>query len=68
MGGVFSKPKAKVVKPPPPPPLPAPVATQEVATQAGEAAVKRARRRSGFQKTILTGALAPKTGKKTTLG
>ena len=66
MGGVFSKPKK--VKPPPPPPLPAPVATADVSQQAGETAIRRARRRGGYRKTMLTGALSPTTGKKTTLG
>ena len=63
MGGVFSKPK--VVKPPPPP---APAAIPGKAPEAGDTAIKRARRAGGFRKTMLTGALSPSTGKKTTLG
>jgi len=63
MGGMFSKPKA--VKPPPPA---APAAVPGEAPEAGETAIRRARRRRGFQKTMLTGGLSPTTGKKTTLG
>jgi len=59
----MSKPKA--VKPSPPPP---PAAIPEVAPEAEDTAIKRARRRGGFRKTMLTGALSPSTGKKTTLG
>jgi len=57
--------KPKAVKPPPPP---APAAIPEEAPEAAETAIKRARRRGGYRKTILTGALSPTTGKKTTLG
>jgi len=57
--------KPKAVKPPPPPP---PAAIPGEAPEAGETAIRRARRRGGFQKTMLTGALSPTTGKKTTLG
>ena len=59
----MSKPKS--VKPPPPP---APVATPEEAPEAEDTAIKRARRSSGYQKQIITGSLAPSTGKKATLG
>lgn len=58
----------KPKKPPPPPPPPPPAAIPEVAPEAGETAIRRARRRGGFRKTILTGALAPTTGRRTTLG
>jgi len=57
--------KPKAVKPPAPPP---PAATPEVAPEAAETAIKQARRKGGYRKTILTGALSPATGKKTTLG
>lgn len=66
MGGLFGKPKA--VAPPPLPPVPAPAAIPEVTEEAGEAAVRKARRRRGFAKTIVTGALEPATKKKTLLG
>ena len=57
--------KPKAVKPPPPPP---PTAMPGEALEAGEAAIRRARRRGGYRRTILTGALSPTTGRKTTLG
>ena len=57
--------KPKAVKPPPPP---APAAMPDVAPEAGETAIKKARRAGSYRKTILTGALSPSTGKKTTLG
>ena len=57
--------KPKKVKPPPPP---APVPTVEETAPAGDEAVARTRRRSGYQRTILTGSLSPSTGKKTVLG
>ena len=59
-GGKKSKPKA----PPPPPPM----AIPEKAGEAGEQAAMRERRRSGFAKTVLTGALTPGSKKKTILG
>lgn len=64
MGGLLSKPKT--VKPPPvPEPPPVPVVSDE----AGDIGAKEAERRSAFGKTIITGALTPKsTGKKRTLG
>lgn len=67
MAFLFGKPKAAPAPPPPPPPPePPPVAEAE---KAGEAAKRRARRRSGFERTIITGALAPEeTGKKKLLG
>lgn len=67
MGFLFGK-KPEPVRPAPPPPLPEPPPIAEV-EGAGEAAKKRVRRRRGFEKTILTGALAPEErGKKSVLG
>lgn len=57
--------KPKAVKPPPPP---APAPTVMDAEPAADEAVAKQRRRSGYQKTMLTGALTPTTGGKTTLG
>jgi hypothetical protein len=62
MGGIFGK------DPPKPPPPPPPVALPEVGPDTGDAAARAAQRRSGFQRTILTGALEPEPRKKTTLG
>lgn len=63
MTSIFSKPKAvKMPAPPPPPAMPV------ESSDAGDYAAMMAKKRSGFRKTILTGALAPTTGKKTTLG
>lgn len=59
----MGKPKAPA---PPPPPAPAP--TVEDTAPAADEATARARRRSGYQKTLLTGSLSPSTGKKTVLG
>lgn len=66
MGGLFAKPKK--VTPPPLPPVPEPPAMPEAAVEAGETAVKRARRRKGFARTIITGALEPTAKRKTVLG
>ena len=63
MGGMFSKPKT--VKPPP---VPEPVAMPEVTAEAGETAMKRARRKKGYAKTIITGSLEPAAKKRTILG
>lgn len=63
MGGMFAKPRA--VKPPP---VPAPTAIPEVAPEAEETAIRQARRRRGFARTIVTGALEPPARKKTVLG
>ena len=61
----MSKPKS--IKPPPPP---APVATVvEPTVDVEDEAKKRARRQTGYSKTILTGGLSPmSTGKNTVLG
>ncbi len=50
------------------PPPPDPQAIPEVGPEAEESAIRRARGRSGFFRTILAGALAPGGGGKTTLG
>lgn len=55
-------------KKPKPPPIPAPAATPQASEAAPEDEAKKAMKRSGYQKTILTGALTPSTGRKTTLG
>ena len=64
MASLFSKPKVPdTTKVPPPAAIP------ELAPEAGEDAARRARKRSGFRSTIMTGALAPSdTGKKKLLG
>jgi len=50
-------------------PVPPPQAIPEVGPEVSDWAMKQARRRSGYMKTFLTGALVPQnTGKKTTLG
>ena len=59
----MSRPKA--VKAPPPP---APQAVIETGPETSEAEIKRQKRKSGFAKTVITGNLAPTTGKKTVLG
>lgn len=51
-----------------PPPLPEPAAIPEATVEAGETAIRRARRRKGFARTIITGSLEPATRKKTVLG
>ncbi len=71
MGGLFSKPKAPKIPPapapPPPPPPPDPLPT--VSSDTGDAEVKKTQRRSGYSKTIVTGALTPaESGKKKVLG
>lgn len=57
----------KPSKPKPPPP-PAPVPTVEETAPAEDEIVTRSRKRSGYQRTLLTGALSPSSGKKTVLG
>jgi len=70
VGSLFSRPKKPSLPPVPimpaiPPPPPTPVPSPEVEDEAA----KKARRRSGFAKTILTGDLEPvQTGKKKLLG
>lgn len=56
------------IKPPPLPPLPPPQATPERADEPSEVTRRRRARVSGKRKTIVTGELAPETGKKTLLG
>ena len=64
MSGLFQKPKT-VKAPPVPEPAPVPVVSDE----ADEFTANEMRKRSGINKTFLTGNLSPKsTGKKTTLG
>ncbi|KKK49973.1 hypothetical protein LCGC14_3129680 [marine sediment metagenome] len=63
MGGLFAKPK-KVT----PPPVPAPAAIPEVTPEVEDTAKKKARRRKGFARTIITGSLEPTPKKKTILG
>lgn len=63
MSFLFSTPKTKTQAVPPPPAIP------EVDTNASDFAAKKARRRSGFEKTLITGDLTPMpTGKKRLLG
>lgn len=50
------------------PPIPPAQAIPEVGPEAEDSAIRRARRRSGYFKTILAGALSPASGGKTTLG
>lgn len=64
MGGVFGGKPKKVT----PPPVPPPAAIPEVAEEAGETAIKRARRKKGYAKTIITGSLEPAAKKRTLLG
>lgn len=71
MGGLFSKPKKPKLPPAPapPPPPPEPEPAPEKIVETGEGEIKKARRRSGYQRTIITGALVPTgTGKKSVLG
>jgi len=64
MAGLFSRPK-----PPPMPRVPAPPPIPQPGDEAADAAMKRARQRGGFRKTIITGELAPAgKGLKTVLG
>ena len=64
MGGLFGG-KPKAVRPPPVPP---PQAIPEVGPEPGEMAIRRARRRRGYEGTIITGALQAPARKKTVLG
>jgi len=64
MGGVFGGKPKKVA----PPPVPPPVAIPEVGEEVEETTMKRARRRRGYAKTIITGSLEPEPKGKTLLG
>lgn len=57
--------KPKSVKAPPPP---APQAVIETGPETSEAEIKKQKKKSGYAKTVITGNLAPSTGKKTALG
>lgn len=51
------------------PAVPPPAAIPEVGVETEEQAMKRARRRKGFESTLMTGSLTPRaTDRKTTLG
>jgi len=63
VGSLFSKPKKVAL-----PPVPAPPALPDTTDEAGDESSRRIRSRSGFQSTLITGALTPQTGKKTLLG
>jgi len=56
------------VSKPKPPPIPELLRPPTKPIEAEEAAMKKARRRRGWQKTIITGELIPETTKKTQLG
>jgi hypothetical protein len=61
---LFTKPKQPSM-----PPVPAPPAVPQPDAAVEDLTMKRAKKRSGFEQTILTGALVPTgTGKKTLLG
>ena len=65
MSFLFSKPK----RAPPPPPVPPPPPIPEVGPETEDFAARLARRRAGFRRTIVTGALEPMpTGRKRLLG
>lgn len=76
MGGVFTKEvllwpfgQKSEKATPPPPKLPDPLAVPEVKQEeAGDLAKRRAIRRRGRGKTVITGALEPETKGKTLLG
>ena len=63
MGPLFSKPKSVKA-----PPVPDPVAIPEVSDETGDTEMRKAMQRSGFQRTIRTGMLKPKTSGKNLLG
>ena len=54
--------KPKVPKKPPAPKPQAPPPTVQETLPAEEVAMKKQRRQSGYQKTMITGSLAPQTG------
>lgn len=71
LAGLFKKPKAKKPAPMPAVKAPEPIAEAPPAIkeEGGEEAVKKARRKKGYSKTIITGSLVPTpTGKSTVLG
>ena len=51
-----------------PPPVSPPPPVPTVSDETGDEAAKEQKRKSGVSKTFLTGALTPKTKKKTILG
>ena len=64
MSSLFSKPKSID-----PPPIPPPPAIPEIGPDTADFASRQAKRRKGFSKTNLTGAMEPgATGKKSVLG
>ena len=66
MSGLFSKPKEVNI---PKPKEAAPVAVPVVSPETEDEAIKKARRKKGFEKQFFTGALEPEsTGRKTTFG
>ncbi len=64
MRGIFGGKPKKVT----PPPVPEPAAIPEVTPEVEDTAIKKARRRKGFAKTIITGSLEPTPKKRTVLG
>lgn len=64
MGRIFGGKPKKVAQPA----LPSPQAIPEVEPAAEEGAMKRYRRRKGFEKQIITGELVPESEKKKVLG
>jgi len=63
IGDIFETPDVPTMPEVPPPP-----AIPEVGEEPGVSARRRARTRRGYRRTILTGKLAPQTGKKQFLG
>lgn len=63
MGSLFTGPSTPNL-PKPPEPGPIPVVGKEPA----EEEARKVRKRRGFKKTLITGALTPETGKKSVLG
>ena len=65
MGGLFSAPKAASINLPRPAPLPS---IPQIQPETTDFALRAAKKRKGFSRTILTGALSPTTEKKQLLG